>query len=229
MKLRHTLSLLSAFAFAAAPAVAAETVKDSKAALQTLNEFIGEWKGTGASKTGKAEDWKESMVWSWKIKGDDIALVFKGEGGKQFSTGTLTYLPKEKKYQLTTTDADKKERVFVGEIKVKKLVLTAQDAETKDKFTIEMSTNNDGVRFVYNVAKQNKGVGIARKLVEVGLTKEGASLAGGKKNECIVTGGLGTMAVSFNGKTYYVCCSGCRDEFNENPKKYIDEYEKKKK
>jgi YHS domain-containing protein len=31
------------------------------------------------------------------------------------------------------------------------------------------------------------------------------------------------------GKTYYVCCSGCRDEFNANPQKYIDAAEKAKK
>ena len=35
--------------------------------------------------------------------------------------------------------------------------------------------------------------------------------------------------VSFQGKTYYVCCSGCRDAFNEEPEKYIAEFEAKKK
>ena len=47
--------------------------------------------------------------------------------------------------------------------------------------------------------------------------------------ECIVSGGKGTMAVTYQGKTYYVCCSGCRSEFNENPAKYVAEYETKKK
>jgi hypothetical protein len=124
---------------------------------------------------------------------------------------------------------DKKEQVYTGEIKTKKLILTHDDKETKDKYSIEMSTNNEGARFVYNVAVQKKGVGIARRLVEVGLSKDGAAFAGGKKNECVVTGGLGTMAVSYNGKTYYVCCSGCADEFKLNPKKYVDEFEKRKK
>jgi YHS domain-containing protein len=44
-----------------------------------------------------------------------------------------------------------------------------------------------------------------------------------------VTGGLGTMTVSYEGKTYYVCCSGCRDEFKADPKKYIAEWEAKRK
>jgi hypothetical protein len=229
MRLRYLIApalLLGLFAATASPDDKPEPAKE---ALKALNEFVGQWKGNGESKTGKAEIWKESAEWAWDLKGEEPALKVKFTGSKQFTEGRMTYLPAKKKYQLVVKDADKKDQTFQGEIKAKKLILTRDDAETKDKYTIEMSTNNDGARFVYNVAVQKKGVGIARKLAEVGLTREGASLAGGKKNECIVTGGLGTIAVSYNGKTYYVCCSGCRDEFNANPKKYVEEYEKSKK
>jgi ribosomal protein L24E len=229
MKLRLMIVPVALVALVVANAVPADKPEASKEALKALNEFVGQWKGNGESKSGKTDLWKESAEWSWDLKGSEPALKIKVTGGKQFSEGSLKYNVDKKKYQLTVTDADKKEQVFMGEIKAKKLVLTREDAENKDKYTIEMSTNNDGVRFVYNVAVQKKGVGIAKRLVEVGLTKEGSSLAGGKKNECIITGGLGTMAVSYNGKTYYVCCTGCRDEFNANPKKYVDEYEKSKK
>jgi hypothetical protein len=229
MKLRLIVVSLSLLGLFATASRSADTAEQSKEALKALNEFVGQWKGNGETKSGKSELWKETAEWSWDLKGSEPALKFKTEGGRQFTQGALKYLTDKKKYQLTVTTADKKEQVYTGEIKAKKLVLTHDEPDTKDKYTIEMSTNNDGARFVYNVAMQKKGVGIAKRLVEVGLTKEGASLAGGKKNECIVTGGLGTMAVSYNGKTYYVCCSGCRDEFNANPKKYVDEYEKKKK
>ena len=37
------------------------------------------------------------------------------------------------------------------------------------------------------------------------------------------------MTVSFGGKTYYVCCTGCRDAFNEDPEKFVKAFEKKKK
>jgi ribosomal protein L24E len=224
-----TIAPLALVGLVVSSAVPADKPDASKEALKALNEFVGQWKGNGESKSGKTDLWKESAEWSWDLKGSEPALKIKVTGGKQFSEGSLKYLVDKKKYQLTVTDAEKKQQVFMGEIKAKKLVLTHDDAESKDKFTIEMSTNNDGVRFVYNVAVQKKGVGIAKRLVEVGLTKEGASLAGGKKNECIITGGLGTMAVSYNGKTYYVCCTGCRDEFNANPKKCVEEYEKSKK
>lgn len=210
---------------------AAEKTGD-KAALQALNEFIGTWKGDASSKDGtKDTSWKESVEWSWKIKGEDVSLGLKFSDSKQFSEGVIRYLAAKKKYELTATPVgakpgQKTDQVFLGEIKGKKFILERVDAVTKDKTTIEMSTNNDGARFVYSVALQKKSFGVSKKLVEAGLTKEGVSLAGGKKNECIVTGGAATMAVSYNGKTYYVCCSGCRDEFNANPKKYVDEYEK---
>ncbi|WP_020474113.1 YHS domain-containing protein [Zavarzinella formosa] len=231
MNVRMFLAVACLLGVLTGSGVAADKAAD-KAALQALNDFIGSWKGDASSKDGtKDVTWKETVEWGWKIKGDDLALGLKFTGSKQFSEGVLRYLADKKKYQLTATPAGetaggKADQVFTGEIKAKKLVLERVDAATKDKYTIEMSTNNDGARFVYNVALQKKSFGVAKKVVEAGLTKEGVSLAGGKKNECIVTGGAGTMAVSFNGKTYYVCCSGCRDEFNANPKKYVDEYEK---
>ncbi|HJZ90234.1 MAG TPA: YHS domain-containing protein [Gemmataceae bacterium] len=227
MKVRvASICLLGLFAATASPADKSEQAKE---ALKALNDFVGQWKGSGETKSGKSELWKETAEWAWDLKGAEPSLKFKVEGGKQFSEGTLTYLPDKKKYQLTAKTADKKEQVYAGEIKAKRLVLTYDDADTKDRYTVEMSTNNDGARFVYNVAVQKKGVGLSRKLVEVGLSKEGAALAGGKKNECIITGGLGTIAVSYSGKTYYFCCTGCRDEFMANPKKYVEEYEKSKK
>jgi hypothetical protein len=229
MRFRTLLVPATLIGLVTATATSADKTDASKEALKALNEFVGSWKGTGQSKTDKPADWKESAEWAWDLMGAEPALKVKFTGSKQFADGRLTYHGDQKKYQLVAKGLDKKEQTFVGEIKAKKLILTRDDADSKDKTTIEMSTNNDGARFVYTVAVQKKGVGIARKVAEVGLSKEGASLAGGKKNECIVTGGLGTMAVSYGGKTYYVCCSGCRDEFNANPKKYVEEYEKSKK
>ena len=53
--------------------------------------------------------------------------------------------------------------------------------------------------------------------------KDGESIAGGtKKPECIVSGGAASIAVQYGGKTYYVCCSGCRDEFLASPEKYVN-------
>jgi len=52
--------------------------------------------------------------------------------------------------------------------------------------------------------------------------------AGSAVPECVVTGGLGTATVTYMGKTYFVCCTGCRDEFNSDPAKYVKDFEAKK-
>ena len=37
------------------------------------------------------------------------------------------------------------------------------------------------------------------------------------------------MTISYKkAKTYYVCCGGCRDAFNDNPEKFIKEYNERK-
>ena len=36
-----------------------------------------------------------------------------------------------------------------------------------------------------------------------------------------MTGGAATMTLSYQGRTFPICCTGCRDEFNENPEKYL--------
>jgi hypothetical protein len=203
----------------------------AKKALQDLGDFVGQWKANAESKAGgKNTHWKETLDWSWKFnKEGDAWIAFGAEGGKYFTKGVLKYLPKEKKYQFTATDKDGKEQVFTGTIAKQSLQLERKDAASGDVHKLKMNTAAEGVRFLLTYDVQAGGRGLASTVYKIAANKEGESLAGGgKKNECIVTGGLGTIAVSFEGKTYYVCCSGCRDEFNENPKKYIEAAGKKK-
>lgn len=109
-------------------------------------------------------------------------------------------------------------------------MLRDKDAATGDVHRLTVYTLADGARMIVQSEVQAKGKGPFADVFKVAATREGESLAGGgKRNTCVVTGGLGTMPVSYMGKTYYVCCSGCRDEFNADPKKYADEFEKRKK
>ncbi|MCH7989770.1 MAG: YHS domain-containing protein [Planctomycetes bacterium] len=50
-----------------------------------------------------------------------------------------------------------------------------------------------------------------------------------RERECVISGGLGTSTVSYHGKTYYVCCSGCRDAFNDDPQTWIARFIERKK
>ena len=60
------------------------------------------------------------------------------------------------------------------------------------------------------------------RIVEMGMTREGTTIAiGDGQKKCIVTGGQGDLEVTIAGKSYFVCCSGCRDALLEDPEAFI--------
>lgn len=204
-----------------------EDLAKTKKALQEVQDFIGLWKLEGTQKAGgKTEAWKEDVNWGWKFKDGDswITVVFGKEGkGKYFSTGELRYSLEKKKYQLTLLGIDQSEQVFEGDVlRSGGLKLERKDPKTADVYRLTMNTLADGIRFQAKYEKQDGGKGPYSNVFAMNGNKDGESIAGGsKKPECIVSGGAANIPVSYKGKTYYVCCTGCRDEFNANPEKYV--------
>jgi YHS domain-containing protein len=212
----------------------ADAPADSKAALQQLNDFIGDWKGIGGPdrpRPDPKESWNEAISWSWRFKAGDSWLQFDVKNGKHLNRGEVRYLTAKKAYQLTAVDAKEQKLVFDGQRDAKGyLTFERTDPTTGETQQLVMNSAGDGVRFVYRYAVRPKGRTVFTKVYQVAATKEGESLAAsGKKNECVVTGGTGTIAVTFMGETFYVCCSGCRDAFNEEPAKYVAAFKEKKK
>lgn len=204
-----------------------EEVAKAKKALGEVQDFIGLWKLEGTQKnSGKTEAWKEDVSWGWKFKDGEawITVVFGKEGkGKHFNTGELRYDVSRKKYVLTLQGADKTEQVFEGDaLKTGGLKLDRKDAKSGDVYRLTLNTLADGIRFQVKYEKQDGGKGLFSSVFAMNGNKDGESFAGGtKKPECIVSGGAANIPVSYMGKTYYVCCTGCRDEFNANPQKYV--------
>ncbi len=204
----------------------------AKEALQALNDFIGEWNGTGGPAKGAVAAtgvWKETLNWSWRFKGDDAWLVLDIQNGKFYQGGELRYLTDKKRYELTLTDKAGKKQAFVGDLKDDVLTLERTDPATKETQQIKMNTAAEGIRLIYLVSHRAEGRTLYVKDYQVACGKVGESLGRAeKKVECIVSGGLGTIPVSYGGQTYYVCCSGCKEAFLENPQKYIEARKKKK-
>lgn len=235
-------SVLALFVFAgailaAAPIRAANpsTLEVRKTALQALNEFVGSWKSAGGPdkpRPGPRDTtWNENINWRWRFKGDDVWLSLDIQGGKHVVKGEVRYLPDRKVYQLTITDTKKQSAVFEGSLDPKGyLVFEREDKATGETQQYTMNTAAEGVRFIYRYATKAKGTAVFNRQYLVAGTKVGESLgASAKKHECVVTGGLGVMTVSYQGETYYVCCTGCRDAFNEDPAKYVKEFKERKK
>lgn len=223
--------VLVAFAFLVRTAEPGDKADDPREALQALQDYIGGWKGSGTSEKNKNEIWKEKANWAWRFpKGKEPFLLVEMPESKTFKSGEMRFLPKKSLYELTLTDRKDKKQVFEGKLKKDALLLERLDPETKDTQQLKINTAGGGLRLVMTFATKPDGRTLFNKQFQIAYTKEGESFgAEAKKNECVVTGGLGTMTVSFMGQTYYVCCSGCRDAFNDNHAKIIKEYLAKKK
>jgi hypothetical protein len=201
-----------------------------KEALQKFNDFVGEWKGAGGPDKPRPDPrdptWKESISWTWRFKGDDVALAFTVTGGKYVKGGEVRYRPQSKDYELQLTDARGQKAVYTGGPDDKGyFTFERTDAASGEVQQVTMNTAADGIRFLYRYAVKPKGRTVYTKVWQVAAGKEGESMAaksgGSKGPECPVTGGLGTIAVSYKGQTYYVCCGGCKDAFEADPEKYV--------
>ncbi len=206
--------------------------ENPKEALQAFQEFIGGWKNGNANHKTLGT-WTEKADWSWRFKGKDVWLSFDVQNSKTYKGGEVRFLPDKSLFQVTLVDKAGKKALFEGEIK-KATGLTVErvNPDTSDTEQLRINVISGGDRLVTSLWVKPDGRTQYFKHFDVGYTREGVTFgveAGGKKPECVVTGGLGTSTVSYMGQTYYVCCSGCRDAFNENPAKVVAEYLKKKK
>jgi hypothetical protein len=228
---RTTLVLLAL----AAPAARADDKPPvpPREALKAFADLIGTWRATGTPEGTRDEKergfWTEKQSWEWQFKGDDAWLRLAIDKGKHFTAGELRYLPKTGRYGLTLTTTDKKTLEYEGTLADKRLTLERTDDKTKDTHRIVLALLHPN-RVLYRAEVTPAGKPLPTKLYQVGATKEGEPFAvEGGGPECVVSGGLGTIRVSYKGQTYYVCCTGCKDEFNSDPEKYIREFEAKKK
>jgi hypothetical protein len=151
------------------------------------------------------------------------------ENGKHFKGAELRYLPDKQKYELTAVTQHDKKLVFLGELKDDFLVLERTDPDKKETQRIKMNLAAEGARFIYRLDRKPAQRTVFYPDFQVACTKEGESLGGEEKKVlCIVTGGLGKIPVTYKGQTYYVCCSGCKEAFEENPEKILKEFEARK-
>ena len=201
-------------------------------ALQVFNDLIGSWRGTGMPEGTQQEKqrgfWIESISWEWQFKNGDVALHAVIGKGKYYTGAELRYLPDKDLYQLTVHTLDKDTQLFTGKLSDRRLTLERQDETKKQNERLVISLLHSN-RYLYGYETGPLDRPVLKKLYQVGATKEGVDFATGEaKPECVVSGGLGTITVMHKGKTYYVCCSGCRDAFKDDPEKYIKEYEERK-
>src|SRR5437868_11987283 len=192
--------------------------RSPKEALQAFNDLIGSWRGTAIPAGSREEQqkgfWVETIAWEWQFKGQDAWLKVAFDKSKNFKSGELRYLPQKDEFALALRTPANETLTFTGPLKNKVLMLDRQDKDQTQRLVFTLLHDN---RFLYRYEVRPAGKTLFTQRYKVGATREGVAFAGGDgKPVCIVSGGLGTMPVTYMGKTYHVCCSGCRDEFRDN-------------
>lgn len=209
------------------PVASAE--REVSAELAPFEYLVGSWKGAGIPTANRVRGWNETHAWAWKFeKGKVVGMSVEFEANKVIAKALLKFDPTTKHYSLAGSDPDGKPLAFSGTLDASGKTLTLDRVGlttdgAKQRFTLFPNSNH--LRYSVFVTEQEKGAPQYKRMLEMSMTKEGesfaASSAASSAPKCIVTGGTATMSITYEGKTYPLCCTGCRDEFNENPQKYL--------
>lgn len=202
---------------------AAQRAADQKA-LQPLAGLVGTWRGVGQPTRGSTKGaWRESADWAWKLGKDSARLELKLDGDKYVDALRIAPGPKTGTFAAEAVLKSGATRTFAGTFNDRKqLVLTDENAAKDTPSRLTLSPLHD-TRFLLLI-EAPEGTRSVKRLGEVGYTREGVAFAAGDSTPvCIVTEGRGTIAVKYKGETYHVCCSGCKELFDDNPEAVIAE------
>jgi hypothetical protein len=208
--------------------ISADEAQDKQQQLTALQPLVGSWRGVGQPQRGSTKDsWVEEAAWSWNFEASGPALVATLPTAKYFSELKLTVGEQPQTFTLLATPKNGGQPIeYAGRLDGQgQLALVADQppADFPKRLSFRFTAGND--RLLLLLEKPSATSGSFTRLAEIGYTRQGSGFGKiANQRECVVTGGLGTIEVSHAGKTYYVCCTGCRDYFNESPEKVLAEY-----
>lgn len=213
-------------------------------AMQPLQILLGKWNGTSRKAQLDAPEW----VWDFRSNRSQPALKFQSEKNVYIRSGELTYLPDERKYQFSWSTPDGEQRVLKGDFtkavqdvagdgnnkqlqRTYKLTLTEPPSPSSEQWQLAIE-QFDNDRYVVEIERR-RGAGAFQRLDTINTLREGTSFALSDSDygdrTCIISQGLGTMTVSYKGQSFYVCCTGCKAAFEEDPPRWIAKWEARQK
>ncbi|MFN8707170.1 MAG: hypothetical protein ACK526_15655 [Planctomyces sp.] len=213
-------------------------------ALHPFSVLVGKWRAVGQPQRGSSTgSWSEEISGAWDFSEDSARLVIVSTEHRQFrrlilSADPISMTPvavlelNPKTVLNPKTEPNKKTEPGDKSSLEPEMVPMAIDPMTIGKETVVFQSS-DGqlpirrctirriseIRMSILLEQRNTNTGTFRRVSELGMTRAGERLAKGNSGErqCIVTGGLGTISVSHNGMTFYVCCEGCQQAFQDDP------------
>ena len=206
--------------------------------LKPLQVVLGKWRGTTRKEYEgfKAVDVHE---WIWDLN-DTPSLTLESDKSPYLRKAILSWDGEE--FTMRATDADGVARDYRGEFTEPVREVVGDDDKLHRVFTLEFTQTTESWekvggetwRFAFNQQENNRyllevskrrGTAKFRRYDTVSTQREGTSFALSDSDygerTCIISQGLGTTTVSYKGKSYWVCCSGCRAAFEDDPEKWI--------
>ncbi len=198
--------------------------------LQSLQELIGQWKGVGQVRRGSAQgSWIEVGDWAWDFADGKSAVTFAAPASKHLRAGRITVGAPQETLMLTVRTADDRDLTFEGRRRddgAWEFLAADKNLAARLPSRVTLRLAAEGKRLVMLLERRTgPGDNAFATLAEIGYTRAGSNFGEGSGGpKCIVTDGAGTISVSHAGKTYYVCCSGCKELFDAEPEKVIAAY-----
>ncbi|HBH54515.1 MAG TPA: hypothetical protein DDY91_21745 [Planctomycetaceae bacterium] len=139
----------------------------------------------------------------------------------------LGFNPQKKEYVLEGKLADDTVRTLTGVRTGNRLLLESR-AEDQTVHQVTLKLLNDKRTLLLYQTRAPRATQFTR-VAEVGYTRAGTRLAekGVTGRECVVTGGQGTIQLEHKGQSYWVCCTGCREAFVDDPEGVLAEAKKR--
>jgi len=210
--------------------------------LQPLQILLGQWRGTTRREfeNFKAVD-NHEWVWDLRTQPNNPALTIGSDKSPYLKKGRLSWDVNREKFTLTATDSTGTERTFVGDFTEPVHEIVGSDDKLHRVFRLEFvqeatSDNNapefwqlafaqqENNRYLLEIAKRRGNAAFAR-YDTVSTQREGTSFAVSDtdyaEKTCIISEGLGTTELTYKGRSYWVCCSGCKAAFEEDPEAWI--------
>ncbi|MFN9719772.1 MAG: hypothetical protein ACK58L_13820, partial [Planctomycetota bacterium] len=219
---------------------AEERIQSVIAKLQPLQILLGQWRGTTRREYNnfKAVDAHE-WVWDLRTQPDQPALVMTSDKSPYIRSARLTWDLVASRFLLSIQDGDGNDRTLTGDFSEPVSEIVGSDDKLHRVFRLEFNEADDSAspeiwqlafaqqennRYLLEVAKR-RGKATFARFDTVSTQREGTSFAindsGYDEKTCIISEGLGTMEVTYKGRSYWVCCTGCKAAFEDDPETWI--------
>jgi hypothetical protein len=219
------------------------------AALQPLQVLLGKWEGKTRQAFGGFSAVDElNWIWDFQTDRTQPGLKAKSDKSPYFKLVRVSYDPLSEKFQLTLTPREGEPRQFEGtwtdggepqEVadgkvthRTYKLMFTELSDPGTEAWQIVLN-QQDNDRYLLEMSKRPPAGKTFNKFDVVGTQRFGKPFAAAESDnpgpKCIISGGLGSMTVTYKGKSYPVCCSGCASAFNDDPERWLAKLAEKEK